>query len=318
MKKVLTMLVLLSVLMTTIVVPVSAETVTTKHIIEFTNVLQKPELPTGCEAVSLTMLLNHYGYNIDKITLCRKYLPKRDFWYVNGERYGADFMIEFAGNPESSGSYGCYPPCIVKTVENYFAAVGSNDYAVDLTGTSLDTLFAQYIEKDTPVLIWITYDNLHDPVKGRSWKTKDGKTVTWTSKEHCVVLTGFDRDKKLVYVSDPLVGNTTYPLDRLEKIYNVMGKNAVQVVVEKSTEIDDSSTFDEPIVVNTDHALGDINVDGQVNAFDYQILKAIVVGGLTIPKEMIAQYDVVPDGFINAFDYQVVKTIALGIYRPKS
>lgn len=88
-------------------------------LINVKNVLQKPELPTGCECVSLTILLNHLGYNVDKLTLARNYLPKMDFYWSNGIYYGADFRTTFAGNPESSSSYGCYAPCIVTTANNY-------------------------------------------------------------------------------------------------------------------------------------------------------------------------------------------------------
>ena len=60
---------------------------------------------------------------------------------------------------------------------------------------------------------------------------------------------------------------------------------------------------------------GDINDDGIVNAFDYQMVKAYVLG--TFPgatAQMITAMDVNGDGNINAFDYQMIKAAVLGTY----
>ena len=195
--------------------------------IKVKNILQQPELPTGCECVSLTMLLNYFGYNVDKVTLVREYLPKLDFYYLNGNLYGADFTTTFAGDPESADSYGCYAPCITITANKYFIANKINNKAFDLTGTEFDDLLSDYIFDDYPVLIWITHTDLHESVLTTKWLTPDNKSVQWRSFEHCVVLTGYDKKKGLIYVSDPLVGNTSYDYKKLKQRYNEMGKQAV-------------------------------------------------------------------------------------------
>ena len=110
-----------------------------KKMIEVENIMQYPELPTGCESVSLTILLNHLGYQVDKMTIVRKYLPKMDFYWYGGVYYGADFRTTFAGNPESEYAYGCYAPCITTTANNYFESIGSESKACDLTGTDFET-----------------------------------------------------------------------------------------------------------------------------------------------------------------------------------
>ena len=197
--------------------------------IEVTNILQNPELPTGCETVSLTILLNHLGFRADKMDLARYYLLKMDFYWKDGELYGADFRTTFAGNPESDSSYGCYAPCIVQTANSYLWTAGKDAKAYDLIGTPLEDLLHTYIDHDMPVLIWITSSNLHETRLTTIWTTPEGEKLQWIAYEHCVVLTGYDLDKGLIYVSDPLVGNTSYDLERLKARYGDLGRQAVRV-----------------------------------------------------------------------------------------
>lgn len=42
---------------------------------DFPEIMQMPELPTGCEITALTMVLNYYGFDVDKVTLATEYLP---------------------------------------------------------------------------------------------------------------------------------------------------------------------------------------------------------------------------------------------------
>ncbi|MBQ7784498.1 MAG: C39 family peptidase, partial [Oscillospiraceae bacterium] len=42
-------------------------------------IMQNPELPTGCEITSLTMLLRHIGYDADKLDMADNYLPKGEY-----------------------------------------------------------------------------------------------------------------------------------------------------------------------------------------------------------------------------------------------
>ena len=50
---------------------------------EIPVILQKPELPAGCEATSASMLLCAYGYNVDKNVFAQA-LPKSSFETYNG------------------------------------------------------------------------------------------------------------------------------------------------------------------------------------------------------------------------------------------
>lgn len=191
--------------------------------------MQSPELPTGCEVTSLTIALNHAGYDVSKVTMARDFLPRMDFYWWNGTLYGADFTYVFAGNPDNNWSYGCLAPCIVEAGNRYLESVKSKQKMKNLTGTEFDDLLKNYISKDKPVLVWITCNDLIAPRYTDSWYTPEDKYVTWLANEHCVVLTGFDLDKNEVYTADPMAGTKTYPLELFKQRYIEMGKNSVTI-----------------------------------------------------------------------------------------
>ncbi len=201
--------------------------------IKIDSLLQYPELPAGCETTSLTAVLNFYGYDVDKLTIAEKYLPKQKFYKLDGIYYGADFRKAFAGSPEKEGSYGCYAPCIVITANKYFTDIEDETVAVDLTGTELEELISLYIDNGEPIIVWITYDNLHESTLTISWTTPEGENVRWRDHEHCAVLTGYDMNKRVVYAMDPLIGHTEYDYDLFELRYIEMGKQAICI---KKTE----------------------------------------------------------------------------------
>ena len=83
------------------------------------TILQLPELPTGCEITSLTMLLNHIGFDVSKHVLADNYLPK-------GEYRASNFNKVFVGDPHSTYAYGCYAPVIVKAAKKYLEKYDKN------------------------------------------------------------------------------------------------------------------------------------------------------------------------------------------------
>ena len=210
-------------------VTTTAPPVENKKLIDVKNIMQNPELPTGCEVTSLTILLNHLGFSADKVTMSRNYLPKLDFYWNNGIYYGADFRTTFAGNPESEYSYGCYAPCIETTANAYLSDIYSAKKAHALKGVSFENLLSEYIDNNMPVLIWITSSNLHEPYYTSIWTTPEGKEVQWLAYEHCVVMTGYDKDNQLIYVSDPLKGNISYDYSKFRQRYIDMGEQALYI-----------------------------------------------------------------------------------------
>lgn len=73
---------------------------------EFEIIRRMPELPTGCEITALTMMLNYYGYSVDKMTMASEYLPviPAEFYEgADGRVYGPDMDNFFVGDPSASG-----------------------------------------------------------------------------------------------------------------------------------------------------------------------------------------------------------------------
>ena len=263
--------------------------------IEVANILQYPELPTGCESVALTILLNHLGYPADKLEIARKYLPKLDFYWENDQLYGADIKTTFAGDPESKNAYGCFAPCIITAAESFFTDKGYDGEAVDLTGTPFEELLSKYIDNDIPVLIWITGWGLAEPVYTDSWRTPEGGTVLWPGNEHCVVLTGYDDDAGIVRVSDPMEGNVTYDYETLKKRYIELGQQAVRIKTSRDTDTDTKRP--EP-----DSIIGDTNGDGKITAKDSISIQRYVINLLQLDDYQLALSDVNTDGKVTNKD----------------
>lgn len=216
-------------------VPVTV-TVPKKHIIKNVPIImQGDEYPSGCESVSSTMLLNYYGFEIDTNKFIDKYLPKESFSFdKKGNMYGPDAYSAFIGSPYSEDSLGCFPPVIENAMNDYFGDKGFR--AVDITGSSMESLITRYIANDEPVLIWATMW-MAEPVVTYKWKVdgatenspyEDGDTFEWLANEHCMLLVGYDED--YYYLNDPLVGEkTTYERDIFEERYAQMGKCALVI-----------------------------------------------------------------------------------------
>ncbi len=189
---------------------------------EVPMIKQNPELPTGCEITSLTMLLRFLGFDADKLVLADDYLPK-------GEYRNSDYRTVFVGNPRSYSAYGCFAPAIVKAAKDYIKDMGESDrYSViDITGCGPDSLYSA-VDKGNPVIVWATMD-MKAVGKGASWTVKEtGENLVWTANEHCLVLTGYD--DKNVYVNDPLKGAVSYERKLFEKRFGEMYNQAVIIL----------------------------------------------------------------------------------------
>lgn len=204
--------------------PVSCETGEVKA------VMQKPELPTGCEITALTTLLNYLGFDVDKLTMADEFMPIT----FTGEV----IMDEaYVGDPRRDG-FGCNANVIVQAADKYFASVDSPCYGVDLTGTEFDDLMYQLAE-GRPVLAWVTI-NLRESYPEKVWKAQNGKELVFDWYQHCVVLYGITmpdgKKEGVVKVADPLAGNVEYPYSKFKKMYEVLGKQAVVICGNSQTE----------------------------------------------------------------------------------
>lgn len=187
--------------------------------IELYCIMQNPELPTGCEITSLGIVLQYYGFEIDKCYLSDNYLPKGKIGTVTA-------WDAFLGDPRYDWCYGCYSPVIVKAANSYLSDYDiNNEYIVeDISGIEFENLY-DYIVQDIPVIIWGSID-MKESFYTKTWNI-DGEDFTWKAPLHCLVLTGFDKEANIAYVSDPLEGNITYPLDIVKQRYEEMYSQAV-------------------------------------------------------------------------------------------
>ncbi|MDO4863947.1 MAG: C39 family peptidase [Ruminococcus sp.] len=208
----------------------------TKFAIYLDTVMQKPELPTGCEITALTELLNFYGFGADKVELADIFMPN--------DRIGYYSMNEaYIGDPHHNDGFGCNAPVIVKTANDYFEYIGSDWYAVDLTGSPMRDVYYN-IEQGRPAVIWTTI-NQAETRKQFEFRLGDGEDFYFNPMQHCVVIYGFDYEEKVVHVADPLVGNRKYDIARFERIYSSMDKQAVVLCGNEESAGVDYTTEDE-------------------------------------------------------------------------
>ena len=203
------------------------------------NVCQysKPALPTGCECAALTSLLKHCGFDVTKNEIAADYLKKIPFTEkkIKGSKgetqlYGADPDEAFPGDPADENSYGCYSKPLVDAANKYLKTQDTGLRAKDLTGKKLSSLYA-YVNNGSPVVVWAT-NGLKASKKTDSWLTAEGKEITWLYNEHCLVLVGYNMDKKVVYCSDPSQRSVTpieYDAALFEKRYKEQGSHALVI-----------------------------------------------------------------------------------------
>lgn len=178
---------------------------------------QNPELPTGCEITSLTSVLNYYGCNVDKTTMADEYLKKG-----NGS-----FYEMFLGNPRDNTSYGCMAQPIVNAANKYFKANNMTSVAKNISGMDFNEILGMVAQGD-PIVIWNTID-MRQPYESKTF-VFNGKEYTWMSPEHCVVITGYDLNKNIVYIMDPMEGNITRNLETFQSRYETMHSQAVYII----------------------------------------------------------------------------------------
>lgn len=147
-----------------------------------------PELPTGCEITALTMVLDHYGYLVDKTVMASEYLPtaSADRYYgADGRLYGTDMDEYFIGDPFTEGGIICGTGAIVTAVDSYLSDAGSQLRALDVTGSSPEELYER-VSQGQPVVIWVT---IADSISGRMEYDREQFEEVFASRgNQCVVL----------------------------------------------------------------------------------------------------------------------------------
>lgn len=185
--------------------------------LEVENILQNPELPTGCEITALTIILNYLGYDVSKTTMADYYLEK-------GEVGSTSPYKAFVGNPRDEDACGAFAPVIVKSAAKYLDSVDSGMNVYNVTGADYEEL-TEYVNQGHPVLVWETMW-MAKPHEAAVWKV-DGESIIWKSHEHAMVLIGYTSDTYIM--ADPLRGIYEYDKETTESRYEDMGKQAIVI-----------------------------------------------------------------------------------------
>ena len=193
---------------------------------DFDIIEQYPELPTGCEITALTMVLNYYGYRVNKVTMALDYMPKvqAEFYRSeDGRLMGPDLENFFVGDPTEETGYICGTGAIVTAANRYLADVGSDLTAAAMKNVQPEKLY-DLIDQGTPVVIWCTI-NMEDRAETDGWYREDGTYMEWSTNDHGAVLIGYDEDT--VTVADPIYSRITVSRDQFEKIFAERGGQCV-------------------------------------------------------------------------------------------
>ena len=193
---------------------------------DFDIIEQYPELPTGCEITALTMVLNYYGYQVNKVTMALDYMPKvqAEFYRSeDGRLMGPDLENFFVGDPTEETGYICGTGAIVTAANRYLADVGSDLTAAAMKNAQPEKLY-DLIDQGTPVVIWCTI-NMEDRAETDGWYREDGTYMEWSTNDHGAVLIGYDEDT--VTVADPIYSCITVSRDQFEKIFAERGGQCV-------------------------------------------------------------------------------------------
>ena len=188
-------------------------------ILQVPTLSQYPELPTGCEATAATMALNYIGCPT-YLEAFASLLPCQNLEFRGSEIFGVDPNEYFIGTPAKDiNCFGCFENVIIQTInQNYGNCRAEKAYG------SLEDLCA-YIQEDVPVLVWATME-MQDVLYQASWILPDGTRFTWPSREHCLLLVGYDNE--MFYFNDPLSGTCIgYEKSLSEMRYEEMGCRAV-------------------------------------------------------------------------------------------
>ncbi|MEG1256162.1 C39 family peptidase [Clostridium sp.] len=201
----------------------SALSISKSVLLDIAVVKQLPEYHNGCEATSLTMMLNHAGVKVEKATVVS--MVKMDVTPIKYDSTGK--IIEW-GNPQigfvgditgKSPGYSIDPVALAPVINHYLP-----EKALDLTGCDYNVLESTILS-GRPVVVWITV-YFKNPTFSKNW-TSNGKSVKADFSQHAVLLTGVDEEA--LYYNDPLIGvkNAKVNKDTFKLVWTKMGKKAL-------------------------------------------------------------------------------------------
>lgn len=196
-------------------------------IIDAPLIKQYPELPRGCEVTSLAMLLQFAGENVDKMTLANEVKKDPTPYSVSGGKvYFGNPHDGFVGdmyNLQNPG-LGVFHEPIRELAEQFLPG-----RIIDMTGSDFEKLkIPLSAEQPVWVIINTAYQKISEDLF-QTWETPSG-AVKVTSKEHSVLVTGYD--DQFIYFNDPLTGikNKTAPIQDFKEAWVQMGSQAITIL----------------------------------------------------------------------------------------
>lgn len=165
-------------------------------------IAQNPELPNGCEATSLTMLLQYLGFDADKMDIAYDHMPRGDVIWRDGQAVAPDPETTYIGNPGDRSGYYILVPGLIDTAESYLKDQESTLRAADVSGIDEEGL-VELVARRVPVVVWVTKSYEDVAYDDDEWSTVlDSETFHPYHNLHCVLIVGYDEDAFLI--NDPL------------------------------------------------------------------------------------------------------------------
>lgn len=140
------------------------------------------------------------------------------------EKGTGSFFERFIGNPFTENGYGCMAQPIVDAANKYLATMKTDAQAENISGSDFQTLL-EYVACGDPVIVWNTM-YMETPHVSETWYVE---MLSWISPEHCVVMIGYDLEKNVVYVADPLEGIMTRNMSLFIEYYETVYSQAVVI-----------------------------------------------------------------------------------------
>lgn len=193
-----------------------------KVLLDIEAINQHPDYPTGCESVSLYMLLSYYNVDVTIDEIIDE-LPKGPVPYGSGDDVkGANPEKEFVGNPKSKYAYGVFNEPIRQTADKF------KEGALTKKNATMDDLY-KILLSNNPIEVWFT-TNLEEGIVYREqdkwYDYETGEVVRWPRHEHAILVTGIDND--YIYYNDPNTGNKEkLEKDRFNKFFQQMAGRIV-------------------------------------------------------------------------------------------
>ena len=138
---------------------------------------QYSDYPTGCESVSLSMLLNYYGADVTADQIIEM-LPMgaQPYDAPDGIRYGANPEREFVGDPRKEISYGVFNGPVAQVADQILPGVKTE------TGATLEKIRA-VLDTGNPVMAWYLSAPMRPVMYRWSWMDDRGEMVYWPGGE---------------------------------------------------------------------------------------------------------------------------------------